>query len=162
MGGLMDRYARGVTSRPRLALAVVLIVSAVLAASSTLVADQVGNEAFLPDDSDVSNALVTLDETFPDSAGLSAVTIIHRGDVLTPDGLAHIDAVLLAVTEDPDVAERLALTDPWPPSRPVSGRTADRGSVDRDPRGDRRRHRQPVRGPRAQPGARRARRGGRR
>ncbi|MEL6982677.1 MAG: MMPL family transporter, partial [Actinomycetota bacterium] len=39
-------------------------------------------------------------------------TILHRGDTLTPDGLAQIDAVITQTVADPTVAERLAVTDP--------------------------------------------------
>ncbi|MBT8198775.1 MAG: MMPL family transporter [Acidimicrobiia bacterium] len=112
MHKLFDGFASAVAGRPRIALAILFIVTVGLAAGSGLLADQADNSVFLPDDSDVALATATLSEEFPDSAGLTNVTIIHRGDVLTPAGLAQIDEVITAATADPAVAERLAVTDP--------------------------------------------------
>ena len=112
MTRILDLYASAVTSRPRWALGVLLVVTVGLGVGSGLLTEQADTSVFLPDDSEVSVAIGTLSESFPDSAGLTNVTIVHRGDALTPDGLAHIDDVTTAVVADPAVAERLALTDP--------------------------------------------------
>ena len=112
MHSLLDRLAGVVAGHPRAALGFLLALSIGLGAGSTLLPEQADNSVFLPDDSDVSAALATLSDEFPDSAGLTTVTVIHRGDVLTPAGLDHIDRVLTAALAEPDVAERLALTNP--------------------------------------------------
>lgn len=112
MNKLFDRFAAAIANRPRFALGALLVITLGLAAGFGLLTEQADNSVFLPDDSDVAIAVATLSEEFPDSAGLTNVTIIHRGDVLTPEGLAHIDDVTTAATADPDVAERLALTNP--------------------------------------------------
>lgn len=112
MNRLFDRIAGGVAARPRITLAVLLVITVGLGAGSGLMTEQADNTVFLPDDGEVSAALATLSEEFPDSAGLTNVTIIHRGDVLTPDGLAHIDDVTAAAIAIPAVAERLAVTNP--------------------------------------------------
>ena len=88
------------------------LITAVLAYGTTLVGPQAGNEAFLPADSEVAQAADTLGEAFPDSAGLRNITILHRGDFLTPEGLTQIDNVVTASVSEPAVRERLALTDP--------------------------------------------------
>jgi uncharacterized protein len=111
MKRFIDPFAAAVAGRPRVALLVLLIVTLGLAAGSGLLTEQADNSVFLPDNSDVAVALETLSAEFPDSAGLTSVTIIHRGDVLSPAGLAHIDEVVTAVTTEPAVSERLALTD---------------------------------------------------
>ena len=111
-GGRFTTTAGLVTNRPRAALLILGALTAVLVFGATLLAPQAGNEAFLPADSDVAQATDTLADAFPDSAGLTSVTILHRGDVLTPDGLGHIDAVVAASVSEPTVADRLALTDP--------------------------------------------------
>jgi predicted RND superfamily exporter protein len=111
MPRILDTYASAVTSRPRWALGVLLVVTVGLGVGAGLLTEQADTSVFLPDDSEVSAAIGTLSESFPDSAGLTNVTILHRGDVLTPDGLAHIDDVTTAVVADPAVAQRLALTD---------------------------------------------------
>ncbi|MGF1667245.1 MAG: RND family transporter [Acidimicrobiia bacterium] len=111
MKRFIDPFAAAITGRPLTALAVLLVIAAGLAAGSGLLTEQAGNSVFLPDDGDVAVATATLSAEFPDSAGLTSVTIIHRGDVLTPAGLAHVDDVVAAVAADPEVGARLALTD---------------------------------------------------
>ncbi len=112
MKKLFASFGRLVTQRPALALAVLGAVTAVLTFGMTLVGPQAGNDAFLPADSEVADAADTLSESFPDSAGLTGVTVLHRGEFLTPEGLDQIDQVVAASIADPAVANRLALTDP--------------------------------------------------
>ncbi len=112
MSGHFTKPAGLVTNRPRAALAVLAVATVVLFYGSTLLLPQAGNDAFLPADSEVAQAGDTLPDAFPDSAGLASVTVLHRGDFLTPDGLAQIDAVVAAALNEPAVAERLAITDP--------------------------------------------------
>ena len=106
------RAAEVVTDRPRVALAVLAFVTAVFVYGSTLIAPQAGNEAFLPADSDVAQATTTLSDAFPDSAGLTNVNIIHRGEFLTPEGLAQMDRVVEAVLSQDEIRSRLAVVDP--------------------------------------------------
>jgi len=112
MKSLFDKLATLVTSRPKAALLVLAAFSAILIFGMTLLGPQAGNEAFLPPDSEVSTAGETLRQSFPDSAGLRGVTIIHRGEFLTPAGLAQIDQVVTSSIAAPAVRDRLALTDP--------------------------------------------------
>ncbi|MEM8706912.1 MAG: MMPL family transporter [Actinomycetota bacterium] len=112
MSGKFSKQAGLVTGHPKIALAVLAVLTAVFAYGMTLLAPLAGNDAFLPSDSDVAQAGDTLSESFPDSAGLTAVNILHRGEFLTPEGLAQIDAVVQAALAEPAVAERLAVVDP--------------------------------------------------
>ena len=101
-----------VTGRPRIALGVLAVMTVILVYGSTLLVPQAGNDAFLPADSEVAQAAETLGDAFPDSAGLTNVTILQRGEFLTPEGLAQIDAVVMAAVSQPAVNERLAVVDP--------------------------------------------------
>ena len=112
MKNVFTRLAQLVTSRPKAALFTLAVISAVLIFGTTLLGPQAGNDAFLPGDSDVAAASDALGEAFPDSAGLTSITILYRGDFLTPEGLAQIDEVVAASVGEPSVGERLALTDP--------------------------------------------------
>ena len=112
MSKLFGSIAGVVTRRPALSLGLLAVVTAVLLGGMSLLAPQAGNEVFLPADSEVAAASDTLADAFPDTAGLSAVTIIHRGEFLTSEGLTQIDNVLAAAVDDPGVQERLALTNP--------------------------------------------------
>ncbi len=112
MSRLFTAFAGVVTTRPRIALAVLAIVAIALGSGTSILGEQADNTVFLPDDSEVAEATDKLSVLFPDSAGLTGVTILHRGDTLTPDGLAHIDAVIARTVSEPIIAERLAVTDP--------------------------------------------------
>ncbi len=104
--------ARVVTRKPVLALVLLGLVTAALAAGMTQRASQAGNDVFLPAGSEVAEASDVLAESFPDTAGLLSITILHRGDFLTPDGLHQVDGVIARAVAVPGVQDRLALTNP--------------------------------------------------
>ena len=101
-----------VTRKPVLALVLLGLVTAALAAGMTQRASQAGNDVFLPAGSEVAEASDVLAESFPDTAGLLSITILHRGDFLTPDGLHQVDGVIARAVAVPGVQDRLALTNP--------------------------------------------------
>lgn len=112
MNKFFDSIASFVTRKPGVALGVLAVMTAVLVSGMGMRAPQAGNEVFLPADSDVAEASDTLAEAFPDTVGLSKLTILHRGEFLTPEGLTQMDRVVAAAVAEPGVAERLALTNP--------------------------------------------------
>ena len=112
MSKLFESIAAVVTRRPGAALGLLAVVTAVLFSGMGLRVEQAGNDVFLPAGSEVAAASDTLSASFPDSVGLSAITVLHRGEFLTPDGLAQIDEVLSVALAQEGVAERLALTNP--------------------------------------------------
>ncbi len=112
MGHLLDSFSSTITRWPAWTLAALALITIALGLGITQLADQAGNEAFLPPDSEVTIALEEIERGFPDSAGLSATTVLFRGDAMTPEGLAQIDRTLEAITGDPTVQVRLAVTDP--------------------------------------------------
>ena len=112
MSRLFAAFAGLVTRRPGIALGVLAVVALALGSGMGILGEQADNTVFLPDDSEVAGATARLTELFPDSAGLTGITILHRGDTLTPDGLTQIDAVMTRTISDPSITERLALTDP--------------------------------------------------
>ncbi len=110
MDRLLDTSARLVTARPWFTLAGIALLPAFFGFGMSRLAGQADDSAFLPEDSDVVVANETLADEFPDSAGLANVTLIFRGDVLTPAGLDQVDRAVTAAATEPSVAERLALT----------------------------------------------------
>lgn len=112
MSKLFASIANLVIRRPGAALGLLAVVTAVLFAGIGMRIDQAGNDVFLPGDSDVAEASDTLSESFPDSVGLRGVTILHRGEFLTAEGLTQIDEVVAAALAQKGVEERLALTSP--------------------------------------------------
>ena len=108
VGRLLDALSGLVTIRPRVTLCVLAIITIVLGAGATQRAPQADTQVFLADDSAVAVALSKIERLFGDSAQSVAVTLVFRGPILTPGGLAQIDAVITRATSDARVADLLA------------------------------------------------------
>ena len=98
------------TVRPWVTLVAVAIVTLMLAAGVTQRAPVAENEAFLPRDSAVAKALEEIETLFGDS-DVVVVTLVFRGEVLTPDGLAQMDGLLGRIVSTPGVGELLPPVD---------------------------------------------------
>ena len=114
MNQVLDRLSRLVTARPYVTIAVLLIITVVLAAGTMRRAPLVegASLAFLPPGNAVADAIEEIDERFGDSGEVSVVTLVFRGEALTPDGLSQMDTLVGAIVRDPSVGERLAPADP--------------------------------------------------
>ncbi|MYK76261.1 MAG: hypothetical protein F4016_04925, partial [Acidimicrobiaceae bacterium] len=110
----LDRFSRLVTARPYITIVVLLLVTVVLAAGATrrLPPVEGASVAFLPPGSAIATAVEELDEFFGESGDVSVVTLVFRGEALTPGGLAQMDALLDSILASPGVAELLAPADP--------------------------------------------------
>ena len=60
----------------------------------------------------MAETLAELNRLFGDSGEANVVTLIFRGDALTPAGLSQMDALLNDAVADPRVADLLAPVDP--------------------------------------------------
>ena len=78
------------------------------AAGIVQLAPRSADESFLPHDSEITKALEYLGTLFSDSASVTLVTLLFRGEALTPEGLAQMDRVIERVLADPEVADNLA------------------------------------------------------
>ncbi len=125
MGRVLDGLSWLVTVRPVVTLVVVAAITIALGAGIPQRAPQADNEIFLSDDSDVAVALSKIETLFGESAETSSVTLLFRGEVLTPEGLAQIDRVIERATSDARVADVLAagdaVTSPTEPLAAVLG-----------------------------------------
>ncbi len=112
----MDRILRGlswlVTARPYVTIAVLLLVTFGLAAGTTLRAPIDETDGFLPPGSAIVEALDDIDTLFGESGAVSLVTLIFRGEAITPDGLSQMDGLVEAIGSDRGVVELLAHDDP--------------------------------------------------
>ena len=114
MSRVLDRFSRLVTARPWITLLVLLLITVGLAAGATRRAPPVegASVAFLPPGSAIATAVDELDEFFGESSDINLVTLVFRGDALTPGGLAQMDALLDEILAIPGAAALLAPTDP--------------------------------------------------
>ena len=108
MNNILGRLSWLVTVRPWLTLLVLLIVTVLMSMGSNLREPPLDTEGTLPRDSDVARAMAEIDELFGDSGEVRVVTLLFRGDALTPGGLSQMDALLNDIATDPEVAGVLA------------------------------------------------------
>ena len=64
--------------------------------------------AFLPPGHAIANATEETEELFGDSGEYSVVTLLFRGEALTPDGLSQMSSLINEIVSDPSVGELLA------------------------------------------------------
>ncbi len=110
MTKVLDNIVRLVTSRPWLTLLVLLIVTVVLAMGTTqrLPPTEGASVAFLPPGHPIAEATQEIDKRFGESGEVVVVTLLFRGETLTPEGLSQMDGLLDEVVQSPSVAELLA------------------------------------------------------
>ena len=68
--------------------------------------------AFLPPGNAVAEAVTEIGEILDESGDVRVVTLVFRGEALTPGGLTQIDALVDAIATDARVADLLAPGDP--------------------------------------------------
>ena len=101
-----------VTTRPWITIFVILNITIFLTAGAVRRAPPPGDEAILPPGSSVAEAIAEIDRLFGDAGEANVVTLLFRGNALTPDGLAQMDALVNEVVSDPEVNALLAPIDP--------------------------------------------------
>ena len=110
----LDKFSRLVTARPWITIGVLILVTVVLAAGATRRAPPTeGNSlALLPAGNDVASAVLEIEERFGDHSDVRVITLIFRGEALTPGGLAQMDALLDSILANANVTALLAPADP--------------------------------------------------
>ena len=109
MNQVLEMMSRLVTARPWVTIVVLLIITVVLAAGANLRAPPTegASVAFLPPDHAIVGATRDLDQLFGDAGEISMVTLLFRGDALTPDGLSQMDDLINEIVSEPSVSELL-------------------------------------------------------
>ena len=112
----MSRYLDGlswlITVRPYITILILVLITVVLAAGAARRALPPETASTLPEGNAVAEALVELDELFGDSGEANVVTVLFRGDALTPAGLAQMDRLLSRMLSEPGVNDLLAPVHP--------------------------------------------------
>ena len=101
-----------VTVRPYITLVVLLIITVVLAAGAGRRAPPPETEETLPKGSAITEVMAEIDELFGDSGEVSVVTLLFRGEALTPNGLSQMDALIGDIVSDPSVEKLLVPATP--------------------------------------------------
>ena len=100
-----------VTVRPWLTLLALVLVTVLLGFGTSLRAPPQETAEALPKGSSITKALTAIEESFGDSE-VRVVTLLFRGDALTPDGLSQMSALLGQIAIDPQVSGVLSPVDP--------------------------------------------------
>ena len=111
---ILVNLSRLVTARPYITLVVLIVITVALAAGATRRAPPTegASVAFLPPGHAIADATQDIDEFFGDVGNVSVITILFRGEALTPAGLSQMNALINEIVSDPSVGEFLAPTDP--------------------------------------------------
>ena len=97
-----------VTARPWITLIVLFAVTVILGAGSALRAPPLETAAALPHGSTISDAVAEIEESFGESGEVRVVTLLFRGDAITPGGLAQMSGLLSEIAADSEVSPLLA------------------------------------------------------
>ncbi len=101
-----------VTVRPWITLFVLLVVTVALGAGVGLRVPPAETASALPQGSAITKAMSEIEDLFGESGDVRVITLLFRGNALTPDGLLQMDALLNAIANDPAVSDLLAPVDP--------------------------------------------------
>ncbi len=112
MSGILGWLSWVVTVRPYVTVLILIIITVLLAAGATRRAPLPDTASTLPDDSAVAAALEELDELFGDSGEANVVTLLFRGDAITPSGLSQMDSLIGDISNDSAVSYLIVQNNP--------------------------------------------------
>ena len=110
MSRILDRLSWLVTVRPYITIAILVLITVVMVIGAGRRAEVIEGAAlaFLPPGNAVANALNEIEDVFTETGDVSVVTIIFRGEALTPGGLSQMDDLVEELVADPKIGALLA------------------------------------------------------
>ncbi len=113
MNDILGNLSRLVTARPYVTLGVLLVVTVILAAGASQRVPIVDGTdvALLPQDGPLATAIQEINESFDETGDIRLVTLIFRGEALTPEGLSQMSGFLDEIANDAEIQELLTPTD---------------------------------------------------
>lgn len=112
MNRALNLISRLITARPYVTIGVLGVITIVLGAGTTLRAEIDETDGYFPPDSPVVKALGEIDELFGESGEVVVISLLFRGEALTPEGLSQMSDLIDDISTDPDVAGLFAPIDP--------------------------------------------------
>ncbi len=113
MSNFLSWFSRLVTARPYVTILALIAVTVVLGAGAARRAPPTegADVAFLPPGNAVANATREIDDLFGDTGDVNVVTLLFRGNALTPGGLSQMAALIDEVASEASVSGLLAPID---------------------------------------------------
>ncbi len=112
MYNILGKLSWLVTVRPWITLFVLLILTVALGAGIGLREPPAATASALPEGSAITRAMAEIEDLFGDSGDVRVVTLLFRGNALTPEGLTQMASLLDDIANDPAVSDLLAPVDP--------------------------------------------------
>ena len=109
MSQILERLSWLVTVRPYITIIALVLITVALGVGSTFRAPPTegADVAFLPPGHAIVSATQEIDEHFGDSGEYSVVTLIFRGEALTPGGLSQMSTLVDEIVSEAGVGELL-------------------------------------------------------
>ena len=112
MYNILGKLSWLVTVRPWITLFVLLVLTVALGAGIGLREPPAATASALPEGSAITRAMAEIEDLFGDSGDVRVVTLLFRGNALTPEGLTQMASLLDDIANDPAVSDLLAPVDP--------------------------------------------------
>ena len=112
MNQVLNLMSRVVTARPYVTIGVLIVITIALGAGASLRAEIDEVDGYFPPDNPVVKALEEIDEFFGESGEIIVISLLFRGEALTPEGLSQMSDLIDEIESDPEVAVLLAPIDP--------------------------------------------------
>ena len=112
MNQALNLISRLITARPYVTIGVLIAITIALGTGATLRAEIDETDGYFPPDSPVVKALDEIDELFGDSGEIIVISLLFRGDALTPEALSQMSDLIDEIANDPEVAALLSPIDP--------------------------------------------------
>lgn len=113
MNDILGSLSRLVTARPYVTIGVLLLMTVILAAGAGQRVPIVDGTdvALLPQDGPLVEAIEEINAGFQETGDIRLVTLIFRGEALTPEGLSQMSDLLHEVASNADIRALLTPTD---------------------------------------------------
>ena len=112
MNQALNLMSRLITARPYVTIGVLFVITIVLGAGGALRAEIDETDGYFPPDNPVIQALGEIDELFGEAGEIVVITLLFRGEALTPEGLSQMSELIDEISRDPEVAGLYASVDP--------------------------------------------------
>ena len=112
MNSILNLISRLTTARPYVTIGVLVVITAVLGAGASLRAEIDETDGYFPPGNPVVRALNEIDELFSESGEIVVVSLLFRGEAVTPAGLSQMSGLIEEIGNDPEVATLFTPTNP--------------------------------------------------
>ena len=112
MNQALNLMSRLITARPYVTIGALMVITIVLGMGASLRAEIDETDGYFPPDNPVVKALREIDELFGESGDIIVISLLFRGEALTPEGLSQMSNLIDDISSDPEVAGLYAPVDP--------------------------------------------------